>query len=121
MLTHDTFPRRHLVAAMVAVASLGAAAVSQERFPRPEDAMQALVDAARAHDQAKLVAVLGPGSEDVVSSGDPVDDRAAAARFVAAATRARSARSSPPRRSRDTRCAMLAPTRSRTTGISTGS
>ena len=86
MLTHDTFPRRHLVAAMVAVASLGAAAASQERFPRPEDAMHALVDAARAHDQAKLVAVLGPGSEDVVSSGDPVDDRAAAARFVAAAT-----------------------------------
>src|SRR5438552_2383288 len=114
MLTHDTFPRRHLVAAMVAVASLGAAAVSQERFPRPEDAMQALVDAARAHDQAKLVAVLGPGSEDVVSSGDPVDDRAAAAR-------ARPARSSPPRRSRETRHEMLAPTPSRTTGISTGS
>jgi hypothetical protein len=59
---------------------------AQTTFARPEDALRALVAAGRTHDQAKIAAILGPESQDVVSSGDPVADRAGAARFVAAAT-----------------------------------
>jgi hypothetical protein len=74
------------IVVLIALASPGAAADSaQKTFPKPEQAVQALVDAARANNQAELTAILGPGSEDVVSSGDPVADRAALARFATAA------------------------------------
>lgn len=71
--------------ALVAVAPLLAAradAPTQTRFARPEDAMKALVTAVRADDRAKVIAILGPGSEDLISSGDPVDDKAQGRRFV---------------------------------------
>jgi DUF2950 family protein len=50
---------------------------AQKQFAKPEAAVGALLDALRAGDQAALLAILGPGSEDVVSSGDPIADRAA--------------------------------------------
>ena len=58
------------------------AADTQQRFPSPEAAAKALVAAARTNDTARLSAVLGPGSEEVVSSGDPVDDARARKRFA---------------------------------------
>jgi len=75
------------IVVLIALASPGAAAAdsAQKTFPKPEQAVLAIVDAARANNQAELTAILGPGSEDVVSSGDPVADRAALARFVTAA------------------------------------
>lgn len=74
-----------LVAIAIALASAEALGADQQKFAKPEAAVRALVDAAGKGDQAALVAILGPQSEEIVSSGDPVADRAAAGRLVAAA------------------------------------
>lgn len=47
---------------------------SQRMFDTPEAAVAALTDAARKNDQAMLESILGPGSREVISSGDPVAD-----------------------------------------------
>jgi hypothetical protein len=54
-------------------------------FDTPQQAADALVQAAETGDIAALVAILGPGSKDIVSSGDPVEDKNDLARFVAKA------------------------------------
>jgi len=46
--------------------------------------MDAMVSAVAAGDTAALGAILGPGSEDIVSSGDPVADKTAREQFVEA-------------------------------------
>src|ERR1700693_3720018 len=56
----------------------------QQRFATPEVATAALVAAVRADDPRRIRAVLGPGSDKLISSGDPVADRQGRARFVAA-------------------------------------
>ncbi len=53
-------------------------------FASPQQAMQALVDALRAGDRQGLLAILGPEGEDILSSGDPVADKADRDRFLAA-------------------------------------
>lgn len=68
----------------LSVASAVAAASPQRSFPTADAAASALVQAAKAHDRAALVAILGPGSDEWISSGDAVADRAAVERFVAA-------------------------------------
>ena len=42
----------------------------------------ALLAAARSGDQARLVAIFGPGSEELISSGDAVQDKNAGDAFV---------------------------------------
>jgi hypothetical protein len=54
------------------------------RFLTPESARDALITALRADDTERLRAVLGPGSAEVVSSGDIVADRQARADFIEA-------------------------------------
>lgn len=54
----------------------------QMTFVSPDEALKALVDALKADDTKTLVAIFGPGSEDVLSSGDPVADRAGRKRFI---------------------------------------
>ena len=56
----------------------------QRSFASPSDAAQALIDAARADNQAALISVLGPSADKLISSGDPVQDRTTRATFVAA-------------------------------------
>jgi DUF2950 family protein len=56
----------------------------QQHFTTPEAATAALVAAVRADNPRRIRAVLGPGSDKVISSGDPVADRQGRARFVAA-------------------------------------
>ena len=85
-----TLSRRHLVLLLVLLAlaaphGVTAESPEQKKFADTTAAMRALVGAARAADQAALLAILGPGAEDVVSSGDPIADRAAMKRFVTAA------------------------------------
>lgn len=60
-----------------------AATPAQTTFATPEDAVAALVQAAKANDRAAFRAVLGhaPGA---ISSGDPVADRALGEKFVTA-------------------------------------
>ena len=53
-------------------------------FATPEDAAAALIAALQSDDTAKLRTILGPGSDALINSGDPVADRESRARFVAA-------------------------------------
>ena len=57
--------------------------VRQTRFTSPDEAVQALVAATMADDLKTMLAILGPGSKDLISSGDSVDDNASRDKFVA--------------------------------------
>ena len=61
-----------------------AAQLQQKTFKSPDAAVKALMDATRAHDVKALVALFGPGSDDLISSGDDVDDARGRAMFVKA-------------------------------------
>lgn len=56
----------------------------QTRFSSPEAAVAALVAAARADDLKTMRAILGPGSAELISSGDSVADNLSREKFVAA-------------------------------------
>ncbi|HYM02114.1 MAG TPA: DUF2950 domain-containing protein [Stellaceae bacterium] len=80
---------RDLIAALVllaiATASAGAASSADPaRFASPEQAVKALVAAASANDKAALVRLFGKQATMLVSSGDPIADKAGRKRFVAA-------------------------------------
>jgi len=66
-----------------ALSSAQAAATHQQSFATPDDAVAALVAAVQANVPQGLYAVLGPGSEKLVSSGDPYADADSAKRFLA--------------------------------------
>ena len=53
---------------------LSSLAHAQQRFNTPDAAVEALVAAARRGDTRAVVSILGPGSQELVSSGDPVED-----------------------------------------------
>ena len=53
-------------------------------FASPEEAGNALIDAAKSGDQNALVAIFGPDSKKILFSGDPVQDKAAVRAGVAA-------------------------------------
>jgi hypothetical protein len=65
------------------VATVHAAAPAQKTFASPDDAAAALVAAAKADDTKAMLAILGPDAKALVTSGDPVSDDAARARFAA--------------------------------------
>ncbi|CAH2030250.1 DUF2950 domain-containing protein [Trichlorobacter ammonificans] len=56
----------------------------QQHFRSPEQAARALVEACRKDDLQALLTILGPGSRQLVASGDGVADNAGRDRFVAA-------------------------------------
>src|ERR1039457_4084070 len=60
-----------------------AAEVQQKRFQTPAEAAEALVAATRKDDLGTMLAILGPGSKELISSGDSVADNAARDKFVA--------------------------------------
>ena len=57
---------------------------TQAAFNSPDAAVGALVGALRAQDAEKLNQIFGPDGDEVVSSGDPVADRAEMVRFLEA-------------------------------------
>ena len=59
------------------------AAAKQQVFASPDEAVKALVAAARGSDAKALLAVLGAGAKSLLDSGDPVADKERRARFVA--------------------------------------
>jgi hypothetical protein len=61
-----------------------AADLKQKTFKSPDAAAKALVDATRADDVKALEALFGPGSQDIISSGDEVDDTRGRDMFVKA-------------------------------------
>jgi hypothetical protein len=54
---------------------------AQKTFASPDDAARALVDAAKSDDRNAMLAIFGPGSKDLIYSGDATEDQAAAAGF----------------------------------------
>lgn len=63
-------------------ASPGKKEIKPQAFPTPEAAVQALVDAARRNDDAALVNIYGPSGEDLIHSGDEVQDAQRRAKFL---------------------------------------
>lgn len=51
-------------------------------FATPDDAAAAVITAVKAGDRDTLLAIFGPGSQDVVYSGDPVQDKNNGAAFA---------------------------------------
>src|SRR5439155_1682640 len=78
-----------LSVALMALAPLHAIAAADitapKTFASPAEAMRALVAALRKDDQPALIVILGPGSDDLVSSGDPVQDAGERTRVANAA------------------------------------
>jgi Protein of unknown function (DUF2950) len=56
--------------------------LAQERYRSPEEAVAALVDAMRSDALQQVMRVLGPGSDEILLSGDPVNDAATRRRFL---------------------------------------
>ena len=61
-----------------------AAGMPQKSFSSPEEAVKSLVAAVRANDIKEMLAILGPGSRELISSGDDVADRAGRDKFLKA-------------------------------------
>jgi hypothetical protein len=60
-------------------------APAQSSFGSPEEAVTALVSAAKQADPSALEKIFGPNGKDLISSGDPVQDKNQLAAFVAKA------------------------------------
>lgn len=59
-------------------------AQAAQQFATPEAAIEALLTAARGGDKAKLLDILGPDGQSIISSGDAVADKNARKRFMEA-------------------------------------
>ncbi len=53
-------------------------------FASPDDAGNGLLEAAKSGDQNAVLAIFGPESKEIISSGDAVQDKATVDEFVAA-------------------------------------
>ena len=51
------------------------AAVKQKGFATPEDAVKAVITAAKNNDDKELIAIFGPSAKDLILSGDAVADK----------------------------------------------
>lgn len=71
-----------LIAVIVIQGPALAAAAKQKSYETPEAAVQALVKALRDHNEKEQLAIFGPGSETLISSGDAVNDRERREEFV---------------------------------------
>jgi Protein of unknown function (DUF2950) len=58
------------------------AQAAQKTFASPDDAAKALVDAAKSGNRDAMLSIFGPGSAEVIYSGDAEADKAAFAGFV---------------------------------------
>ena len=79
--------RRHAIVPFLLAIALAVPASAQTAgqltFASADEAVKALVAALQSSDGAKLLAVLGAGAEPIVSSGDPVADKAEKEGFLA--------------------------------------
>ncbi|MGE5838309.1 MAG: DUF2950 domain-containing protein [Deltaproteobacteria bacterium] len=87
--TRDSWCKRFgalaVAAVLLALLCFGSAyaqTVKQRTFASPDEAAKAMVEALKANDVKALEAVLGAGSKDLISSGDPVADQAVREQFV---------------------------------------
>jgi hypothetical protein len=75
-------PAAILGLAVLTASDAFAQAEGQKTFRSSEQAVDAFIQASRDGNSAELVAILGPGSEPIISSGDEVADRKARDWFV---------------------------------------
>ncbi|MES2221818.1 MAG: DUF2950 domain-containing protein [Acidobacteriota bacterium] len=75
--------------------STNSSTVVQQAYDTPDAAAEALIHAAAPFDVAALEIVLGPHGEDLIASGDPVQDKNTAVSFAALATAKHSIRVDP--------------------------
>ena len=82
------FRFRMIVGAMVgalAVAQVASAAGAQPKtFASAENAVKAVVAAAKSNDNKEMLAIFGPGAKELIFSGDEVADKQRRARFLKA-------------------------------------
>ncbi len=74
-----------MAAALVVVFACGSAHANpphQRSFSSPGAAVRAMADAVKADDTRALLRIFGPGSKDIVLSGDPVEDKEGHRRFI---------------------------------------
>jgi hypothetical protein len=71
-----------LAVAALLTAQLSAQQAGERSFATPQEAAQALVDAAGQNDTAALMKLFGPQGADIVRSGDPAEDKDARAEFT---------------------------------------
>jgi hypothetical protein len=58
--------------------------IQQKSFTSPEEAVNALVIAVRANNEKEMLAILGQGGKELISSGDEVADRVGRGKFLKA-------------------------------------
>ena len=58
---------------------------NQRTFGTPQEAAQAVIDAAEHNDTAAMLKLFGPNGKDIVESGDPTEDKNGRAEFARAA------------------------------------
>jgi len=75
--------RAALTATMIGFAMV-TAATAQQSFKTPQEAAETLVTAVRAGDRKAVNAILGPGAEQIISSGDATQDENTRKVFLAA-------------------------------------
>ncbi|UFS70251.1 DUF2950 domain-containing protein [Geomonas sp. RF6] len=72
-----------LLALGCAAHALGASPSQKQRtFDSAEEAVKSLIDAVRSRDSGEVLAILGPGSREIVTSGDPVADKSGREEFL---------------------------------------
>jgi len=69
-------------AALAAGTAFAAPPGSQRTFASPQEAAQALIDAAGHNDSAAMLKIFGPEGKDIVESGDPAEDKNGRAEFA---------------------------------------
>ena len=73
-----------ILAVAITAVALASAASAQQSFKTPQEAVETLVNAVRAGDSKAVNAILGPGAEQLMSSGDAVQDENTRKLFLAA-------------------------------------
>jgi hypothetical protein len=71
-----------LSAAILLAACSNSRGPSIRTFASPDEADKALIAVAKSGDQATILAIFGPDSKELISSGDPVEDKNAIAAFI---------------------------------------
>jgi hypothetical protein len=66
----------------LSLAACSSSTPEQKEFKSPSDAVQAFVAALKKNNEKVLLAILGPGGNEIISSGDEVDDLQARQAFL---------------------------------------
>ena len=69
-------------AAVVALALMSSVSHAQQAYPSPEDAAAALAAAVKSGTKREILKVLGRGAEDIIESGDDVEDAETRKAFI---------------------------------------